>query len=183
MKVVLEFDDFNENNHLLSKLFVLKNKYPQFKCTMFAIPDHCPEEFIKGLPDWIELCFHGKSHTPLECQSWNRHDVIRYDEYSAKYQRLGFKRIFRPPYWVLSQEAYEQFMLLGWKLALHPDDKRLFHYTYTWNLKDAPDLSKEILYGHGHIQNVCGNGIEESMNRIMMLPEDTEFLFLSEILR
>jgi hypothetical protein len=52
---------------------------------------------------------------------------------------------------------------------------------FTWNLKDKPNLNNYILIGHGHIPNVCGNGIVESLDRIKMLPKNTRFKFLREL--
>lgn len=181
-KACIEFDDFGKDNHHLEILRGLKEIYPGFRCTMFAIPGDCSAEFIASLPPWIELAIHGNKHSPQECALWKKSDVDKLlSEYPAPV--LGsFIPLFRPPYWLLSDEAHQYLLEKGYKMALHPDDHRVSHYTYNWNLKDSPDLSLPLLKGHGHVQDVCGNGIEESLHNLCQLPLDTQFLFVSEVL-
>lgn len=177
MKVCLEFDDFGIDNHRLDLLWQLREYYDDFKVTMFAIPAHCPDDWVATLPDWIELCYHGQDHRPRECEHWTKDTAL---SYSMNATKPRFKRIFRAPYWLLSDAAYDELKRTGFKLCLHPDDKRESDYTYDWNGKDVPDLNKEQLKGHFHVQDVCHNGLEESFGRIRMLPKDTKFYFVSE---
>jgi len=71
---------------------------------------------------------------------------------------------------------YNKLTKLEYKIMLHPDDPRE-GIKFNWNIKDSP-LDLPILYGHGHIQDVCQNGLAESFQNIIKLPKDTEFKFL-----
>jgi hypothetical protein len=182
MKVCLEFDDLGIDNHRLDLLQTLKEHFPNFKVTMFAIPAHCPDDWTATLPDWIELAFHGDTHSHREFENYS---LKQTNEYVKKYaDKQRFKKIFRAPYWLLSDSAYATLRFFDWKLCLHPEDPRKSDYTYTWNLKDnLPTTTLDIMCsGHGHIQPVCGNGLEESFDRIMELPKDAEFYFVSEVI-
>jgi hypothetical protein len=185
MKVCIELDDFGKDNHRLDLLMKLKEHFPNFKVTMFAIPAQCPDDWVAKLPDWIELAFHGDTHAYRECEKWTHQEAFSFHFKYANKPR--FVNIFRPPYWLLSDQAHE-YLNMYFFLCLHPDDKRANNYTYNWNLKDDyvdasfANSDADVLCGHGHVQNVCGNGLEESFNRIMQLPKDTDFYFVSEVI-
>ena len=167
---VLDFDDFGEKNHRLDWLWQLRKAFPNFKVNLFAIPNENKGkewmDYISSI-DWIQLCVHGFYHKNNEEVSEKK-----LKELSSK----GFAKVYRAPFWQLSDTMYERLKKLGYKIMIHPEDPRI-GVKYNWSTKDSPPFMK-TLYGHGHVQNTQGNGIEESFENIMKLPEDTEFKFL-----
>lgn len=165
----LDFDDFGEQNNRLDWLWMLKKEFPNFKVNLFSIPweNRNPiwREYIKSL-NWIQLCVHGFYHKNNEDVS--QANLIAYG--------IAFSKVYRAPFWQLSDIMYNKLTKLEYKIMLHPDDPRE-GIKFNWNIKDSP-LDLPILYGHGHIQDVCQNGLAESFQNIIKLPKDTEFKFL-----
>lgn len=165
----LDFDDFGETNNRLDWLWVLKKQFPNFKVNLFTIISDYGGEFENYIEtlDWIQICHHGINHV-------NNEEVAELNLDIPK----GYNpvRIYRAPYWQLSDVMYERLTKLGYKIMLHPDDIRE-GIKYNWNIKDSPP-NLPILYGHGHIQDVCSNGLVEAFENILKLPIDTEFRFL-----
>lgn len=167
--IYLDFDDFGEKNHRLDWLWMLKEEFPKFKVNLFTIPGNCNVlflDYIKTL-DWIQLCVHGYNHANNENVSEKALEMLK---------DYGYSKIYRAPYWQLSNEMYERLKKLKYKIMLHPDDPRQ-GIKFNWNIKDSPPPLK-ILYGHGHVQNTQGNGIVESFENLMKLPKEIEFKFL-----
>lgn len=167
----LDFDDFSEKNNRLDWLWKLHDEFPYFKVNLFTIPDQFYGNFsayIRSL-NWIQVCIHGFYH------KHNEEISEKVLDWRSKELAL-FAKIYRAPYWQLSNKMYERLKKLGYKIMLHPDDPRQ-GIKYNWNIKDSP-LFLDILYGHGHIQNTQGNGIEEAFGNLMKLPKDIKFKFL-----
>ena len=166
----LDFDDLGETNHRLDWLWQLYKAFPHFKVNLFAIPNENVNikwlEYIWSI-DWVQLCVHGFYHE-------NNEDVPEIELKTMTAQR--YAKVYRAPYWQLSDIMYERLTKLGYKIMLHPDDSRV-GIKYNWNTKDSPPFLK-TLYGHGHVQNTQGNGIVESFENILKLPVNTEFRFL-----
>jgi len=166
--VFLDLDDFSEFNNRLDWLWMLKKEFSYFKVNLFTIPANFYGNFCaytKSL-DWIQICVHGYNHI-------NNEEV---SEEQLEKLKDFFVPIYRAPFWQLSDVMYERLKKLGYKIMIHPDDSRE-GIKYNWNIKDSPpDL--DILYGHGHIQDVCENGLVEAFENILKLPIDTEFQFL-----
>ena len=169
--VYLDFDDFSEQNNRLDWFWMLKNEFPHFKVNLFAIPKNnfvvSWLGYLKELK-WIQLCVHGWYHK-------NNEEVSKYDLRQI-ITHFGFAKVYRAPFWQLSDKMYNRLKKLGYKIMLHPSDSRE-GIKYNWNIKDSPPFLK-TLYGHGHIQDTQGNGLVEAFENIMKLPKETEFKFL-----
>jgi peptidoglycan/xylan/chitin deacetylase (PgdA/CDA1 family) len=166
--VYLDLDDFGETNNRLDWLWMLKKEFPNFKINLFTIPNDFHGfflEYVKSL-DWIQLCVHGNNHV-------NNEEI---SEHTLQDLARCFTPIYRAPFWQLSDTMYKRLKKLGYKIMIHPDDPRQ-GIKFNWNIKDSPP-PLDIIYGHGHIQDVCENGLVESFDNIMKLPKDTEFRFL-----
>jgi hypothetical protein len=164
----LDFDDFSEDNNRLDWLWILKQEFPNFKVNLFAIPNNCSDlflDYIKSL-DWIQLCVHGHKHINNEEINSNWLQTFKID----------YTPVYRAPYWQLSDTMYKRLKNLGYKIMLHPDDQRE-GIKFNWNIKNSPP-NLDIIFGHGHIQDVCDNGIVQSFENILKLPKDIEFKFL-----
>ena len=172
--VYLDFDDFGEANHRLDWLWQLRKTFPYFKVNLFAVPSQNVNkkwlEYIWSI-DWIQLCVHGYYHKNNEDVPENKLKVL---------PAQGYAKVYRAPFWQLSDDMYERLTKLGYKIMIHPDDSRV-GIKYNWNTKDSPPFSK-LLYGHGHIQDYPpgpkGNGLVQAVENILKLPKNTDFRFL-----
>lgn len=175
--VICEWDDFAEDNHRLDLLHELKALRPDFKCTVFAVPTRGSFKFWWSVPHWIELAMHGWEHgdPPVdggECKNWT---------YDRMNEAMGTKpgRFvwgFRAPGWQLSTAAMEALRDDNWWLADKPyNDDRRPHGLLVHRDGDGD-------HWHGHIQNVCGNGLEETFAEVMSRVRAADsFQFMSEV--
>lgn len=152
--MTFDFDDFHEHNHKLERLHELKALRPDFKCTAFAVPGLGSPGFWSDVPDWIELAVHGWMHpNPYECLRWNygRMEALLDNPIVQEFFVEGFKA----PGWQISDDCYEVLLERGWWVAdQHLEDGRRPAALRTYLYEDG--------HWHGHIQDVCGNGIEET---------------------
>jgi len=200
MKIALEFDDFSPRNSNFGILEDLKDHYEHFKVTMFTVPweirfgnqtpitqpAHAPWcEAVKKSSSWLEIALHGMTHAPMEfaeITTEESHKRIIIGEKMFTNREIELTKIFKAPQWAISPEAVKVANELGYHVV-HD------HY-YNWNLADECPFTPEqikndegIILAHGHVQRVCGNGLEEVAHKIMKLPPDIEFIFLSEALK
>ena len=196
IKIALEYDDFsprNTNFHLLEQL---REHYPEFKVTMFTVPwevrfgqqtPFTQEEFAsfvkacKLSEDWLELALHGLTHAPAEFAELSHEGATKrllIAEKMFENREMKLTKIFKAPFWLLSKEAKQAAEDRGFKVV---ED----HY-YNWNLAD--DFPQELadkgvtIIAHGHVQDVVGNGMQETFEKLMKLPPNTKWLKLSEVI-
>lgn len=103
---IVEADDFQDryDRNGLNFLFYWKTKYPDFKITLFTIPDRTSKELLELMvkhKDWIELAVHGWNHeSNFECWSW---DTQRVDALVDRLNRIGhYVKIFKAPGWMIT---------------------------------------------------------------------------------
>jgi len=174
--VIFDWDDLHETNHRLDLLGQLREANPAFRCTVFAVPGCGSDSFWESLPDWVELAVHGWVHPdPYECVNWTRQDMERLldEPVVQKHFACGFKA----PGWQISDDCYHVLLDRGWWVAdQHLEDNRRPPGLPTYFYEDGG--------WHGHIQDVCGNGIEESWGRLVETVRGCrEFRFCSEAAR
>ena len=174
--MTFDWDDFADDNHGLWKLEALKKLRPDFRCTLFAIPGKCSENFIQGLPDWIELAVHGwMHHSVYECLDWSAEYLghILDEQIIQRY----FVRGFKAPGWQISDGCYEELLRRGWWVAdQHLEDGR--------RPPDLPVYFYEDGNYHGHIQDWGSNGLEEDWATVVeAVTNATEFTFASDAAR
>jgi hypothetical protein len=176
--MIVDFDDFCIETNRLDLLFRLKDTNPKFKCTLFAIPGKGTVEFWDEVPDWCELAVHGWMHTsPMECFDWSYDRAVEMIESKPD----KFVKGFKAPGWQISSGTYLALRDNGWWVADH------------WSREDRPEgLASFVTYEesamglnpdhwHGHIPNVCGNGIEETFQALLhAVFSAEEFQFVSE---
>lgn len=174
-QIYLDFDDFSETNNRLDWLWMLKKEFPNFKVNLFTIPNDTSDKFRKYIQklDWIQLCIHGYYH--------KNNEEVDENELSTFLPIIcNYAKVYRAPFWQLSDNMYQLLKKLNYKIMLHPDDPRE-GIKYNWNIKDSPP-PLDILYGHGHIQDYPigsnGNGIAQAFDNILKLPRDINFKFL-----
>lgn len=172
--MTFDWDDFHENNHRLDLLHQLKTLNPAFKCTLFAVPGLGSPDFWASVPEWCELAVHGWLHPdPYECQNWTYERTVK----AILARPQGFTYGFKAPGWQISDATYRALLDYGWWVAdQHLEDHRRPAGLRTYFYEDGN--------WHGHIQNVCGNGLEETWGEVSELVAGTqEFLFASEAVR
>lgn len=173
--VVFDFDDFHEDNHRLDLLHELKRINPKFRCTLFAVPGRGSDEFWESVPRWCELAVHGWRHDTVdECIEW---DYLRSVE-MVIWKSPHFVNGFKAPGWQISDDTYSALEDNNWWVAdQHLEDTRRPRSLKTYFYEDGDDR------WHGHIQNVCGNGLEERWDELVeRVASATEFKFCSESL-
>jgi hypothetical protein len=206
MKLALDFDDFSPLNSNFGILESLKEHYPGFKVSMFTVAwntqgvsESTPITEAKFKPwvdavnesDWIEILIHGLLHSPLEYWKLTYIDAKKRTIVASKMfenRNIKFEKIFKAPQWQISSDAEQAVTDLGF-LVMHDG-------YYDWNLNSdqvrCPDGTMkqyleipkdQLVIGHGHVQDVCGNGLAQALPMLMKLPTDTEFIFLSEALK
>lgn len=169
-----DWDDYAENNNRLDLLTQLKEANSGFRCTVFAVPGQGSDEFWESTPDWIELAVHGWMHPhPREAENWT------YEEMDGYMSRVhpAFVHGFKAPGWQISDGSYQWLLDHDWWVAdqEYNDERR------------PKDLAVYKLHGeswHGHIQDVCGNGLEETFAQVLdLVVSAQDFLFSSEALQ
>ena len=173
--MTFDFDDAHPGHDQLHRLEELHTLRPDLRVTLFAIPGRCTPEWCESLPDWVELAVHGwNHHSVYECADWTRSDLARVLD--SNIVRDYFTQGFKAPGWQISDACYEELAERNWWVAdQHLEDGRrppmrvYFYEDGGW---------------HGHIQNVCGNGIEETWGELVKAVEGAEdFRFCSEAAR
>jgi len=170
---IIDVDDFHEDNQGMKYLKAFKNKFSNFKVNLFTIIGKCSPEFIKEIKDidWIDMIPHGWMHdTSRECEDWS-YEVSK--AYLDRIGEFGLTKGFKAPGWQISDGMYKALLEKGYWVA---------DQDYN-NFRRPKDLKCYLLDNpnklHFHIQNVCGNGLEESFNKIINL-KNNSFGFIKE---
>ncbi len=170
--MIVDFDDFHATNHRLDLFHQLRTANPLFRCTLFAIPGLGTDWFWDAVPSWCELVVHGWLHpNPRECEHWSYDEAMDH-LLSAP---VKFADGFKAPGWQISDGTYTALLDLGWWVADHPEnDDRRPQGLRTHVLGDGD-------HWHGHIQDVCGNGMEETWDELLdRVRTATSFELVSE---
>ena len=187
--MVVDFDDFHEHNHHLELLFALKETNPAFKATLFAVPALGSSKFWSLIPDWLELAVHGWEHPdPYECSEWMTDRM--FDLFcDMKSLQPPFVKGFKAPGWQISDGCFHALWDFDWWVAdQHYNDERRPHGIRV-HLLEEPDAdvvarARSCGHWHGHIQNVCGNGLQETFKDLEALVAETQtFHFVSEAVK
>jgi predicted deacetylase len=209
MKLVLDFDDFSplKEDDCLDSIYWLIDKVPNIKLSFFTIPCH-KGYFLENDPFWcqkvrelvldkkIVLGVHGYRHDFCEFGNITKGDALfnlENAEYSFREANLHFVKCFKPPNWAINQNTYDVLYKLAYTHCYtHPDFRDLADFNkdriksiiYNWNLKDDYiDNGEELILGHGHASNYCGNYIYDVKERIVEFCQKykPEFKFIHEI--
>ena len=195
IKISLDYDDFSCLNHRFDLLDKIRDRYPNFKVTMFTIPweirlspdtkgtpitssRYAPwvERVIEAQEEgWLDISIHGLTHSPREFEELKyqeaRNRIITGQKMFAN-RKVNVNNLFKSPQWLSSGGTKQAVKDLG--LTLMNDGY------YNWNLKD--DMPEGDLIAHGHVQDVMGNGMEESFFRLTKIPQDAEWVFLKDMI-
>ena len=180
--VVFNLDDFCEEimkPRFWKLIFRLKDRYPNFKVTMFTIPLRCSEE-------WLAM---------VQTYPWSdhrdRHEWMGKTDIDLPFQPYFYKG-FKAPWWRMSQETADAFNREGYLLSTcrgyhdvtgprvyrfnegHP------HIPMVWYERD------DYYTVHSHVQPMkkSKDGLPDGTihSRLMKaFPKNTPFLFISEV--
>jgi len=87
---------------------------------------------------------------------------------------LPLVKIFKAPFWQLSKYGENALKDLGYKVVKDG--------YFDWSYDQPFPTNKKKVIGHGHCQNTCGNGLEETLPNFMKIPKNIKFKFLSEMI-
>lgn len=180
--MICDFDDFSEHNHRLDLLAALHDANPAFRCTLFAIPALGTDLFWDSVPDWCELAVHGWEHPhPREAEHWT------YEQANWVLDRKPprFADGFKAPGWQVSDGTYMALQERGWWIADHWDnDPRRPEGIWAHVISRAAGAGVDPDHWHGHIGDVCGNGIAETFNAVLSRVQEAQgFSWVSESVR
>lgn len=179
--LVVDVDDFHEQNHRLDLFDRIKVALPDFKATVFAVPGLCSVPFLEELRrtrEWLDFVPHGKFHrTDDECANWTLDESKSYLDWVENTFGDVFTKGHKAPGWRSSDGLYEALIDRRWWCADHPHNngrrpKELLAYVI-----DDPERKL-----HFHVQdNVFKNGLQESLERILAVPGDASFAFIKDV--
>jgi hypothetical protein len=177
--VIVDFDDFCEDDHRLELLETLREANPLFRCTLFAIPARGSTEFWDAVPEWCELAAHGWEHPdPYESSAWTYDQAMD----SLMCTPARFVSGFKAPGWQISQGTYQAIAEAEWWVADHWDnDDRRPDGIRAHVIAPPAACGADPDHWHGHIPNVCGNGIAETFPELLQrVREAVSFEWVSE---
>jgi len=171
--IILDLDDFCEDNNGLDMLFQLRAKVPGFKVNLFTIPGRCSYPFFAAVReiDWIDMIPHGYKHPhSRECEHWTYSESREYLEYVSY---MGFTKGFKAPGWQISDGMYEALVEFNFWVA---------DQAYN-NHRRPPELRAYILDApnkvHGHIGHMGGhnaNALELIYGDLLKLRSEFKFI-------
>ena len=173
--MIFDFDDHHPGNDAMPYMERLKEINPAFKVTLFAVPGLGDDAYWDDHPDWVELAVHGWLHPdPYECVNWSKARMLE----CMMSRPSAFVKGFKAPGWQINENIYEALVEIDWWVAdQHLEDHRRPQGLRTYFYEDGDDR------WHGHVQNVCDNGIEETWEELVAKVGEAEtFLFCSEAL-
>lgn len=171
--IILDLDDFCEDNNGLDMLFQLRAKVPNFKVNLFTIPGRCAMGFLNEVRklDWIDMIPHGFVHdTSREAQNWTYEKASKYLDFA---EDLGMTKGFKAPGWMISTPTYDALLERGYWVAdqAYNNDRR------------PPELRAYILDQpwkvHGHIGHMGGhnaNALELIYGDLLKLRSEFKFI-------
>lgn len=197
MQIAVDYDDFGPLNHRFDILEQIRDRYTDFKVTMFTVPwDIRLSPKTKGTPiteprykpwvdevkkaqdeGWMEIAIHGLTHAPREFEKLTYQEAKNRVLTGQKmFENVGIETngMFKAPFWLLSEDGKKAIEDLGLKVM---EDGY-----YNFNLKDEMPLEKTLI-AHGHIQDgPSQNGIEESFFNLTKVPQDADWVHLREVI-
>jgi len=178
--VIVDFDDFTEADNRLDLLGALREANPAFRCTLFSIPALGSDEFWESVPEWCELAVHGWAHPhSREAEAWTYEQALEVlDRRPAR-----FVEGFKAPGWQVSDGTYRALLDRGWWVADHWDnDARRPEGIRAHVISREAGAGTDPEHWHGHIPNVCGNGLEERLEEVLKRVREAEsFEWVSEV--
>ena len=176
--VVFDVDDFCDQYNCLDELKQLKERYPDFKCSLFTIPAKTSKVLLEEAKSlgFIELCPHGITHEPNEEMK-----KVTGAQLADSFNKLDYKlyeRGFRPPGWFLHSGVIEACNAHKFWLAMHMRDISTYSSKCMYGYYGCGD---RFQYWHAHSHNVCGNWLKQDLpNLLVKWPTNQSFSYVSD---
>ncbi len=188
--IILDFDDYCTEHNILPNLEYLKTLLPNLKVNLFTIPGRTSNALLKRTvkKKWARMIPHGFKHkSNYECAYMSRHRAkIKLNKINSQFFEKGFKA----PGWQISVGLMEALREKGWWVGVQWKDDRMFGHPdgpfqpgvipglKYYSLNEQPNYT--VI--HGHCQEVCGNGLEQLWQKLISLPKDIDFKFISDVI-
>lgn len=208
MRTCLDFDDLHPNPEVdcLEIAEDLLQKYPSLILNFFVpanyegVPLSSNREWcwrLRTLVDAGRICLgvHGHLHSPEEFKHKSYQDAVSSiiaSESILNSVGLSYAKVFRGPHWGICGPTIDALIDLGYThLYSHQSYDQLndlyrdkikiviynFNLAHEWpNMENK--MTSDICVMHGHTHNVCGNGIQESYNKLCNILDNTDLNFL-----
>lgn len=183
---IVDSDDLCDEHDPFDLLMKVKEQFPKFKITMFAIPKKCSPGLLDKYSSlgWVELGVHGYSHEPnTEFAELSYEDVdMRVMAAQSKLLYDGeFLRLFKAPGWQISTEGLQWLKDNDWTVMdqAYNDDRRPEGLKVV-RYDDNPENKAQYNIIHTHTWNTSGNDIHEVLKN-PPFDQETEFKFISEV--
>ena len=177
----VDFDDLcDATADKLSILCKLKEKYEDFKVTLYVIPIRTSAKTIaeaKALGDWLQLAPHGWRHTRGECLSWTDEEAKEKIELARD---MGIDApIFRAPAWLIDYDTYLACNSLSYTIASH----KMFRIPNTETPEYIYNIASKIYRGvHGHLTPVQNNQIDKMLDfGSLSFKSDAKFVWPQDV--
>jgi len=171
--IIVDLDDFCEDNNALDMLFQLRAAVPNFKVNLFTIPGRCTMEFLNEVRklDWIDMIPHGYKHPhSRECQHWTYQQSIEYLDWV---EQFGLTHGYKSPGWQTSDGLFQALAERGYWVAdqaynneRRPPELRAYILDQPWKI-------------HGHIGHMGGhnaNALELIYGDLLKLRSEFKFI-------
>jgi hypothetical protein len=168
--IVFDLDDFHETQNHLPLLRELHETIPGFKVNLFTVLGRCSRdwlEHLKGLAEWADIIPHGWMHEDnYECAEWTKDESLAYLD---KIEPWGFTHGWKSPGWQTSQGLYQALKERGYWVAENHSSKGKVPKGVKMYLLDGSSI-------HGHISNVCNNGLVEKWDEYKSMQGSFKFI-------
>jgi hypothetical protein len=173
---LIDLDDFCEINTDWELIENLKEKIPNLKLNLFAIPGQCSMTFLDDMReyDWIRLYPHGYMHsTSREFENWG---YKRFNFYLGQLERGEWPKLWKSPGWQSSQDVLQCLADREWAIADQEYNNQRRPENLRAYLLDAPYK----IHGHiGHWGAKNENSLEFIFDQIASL--EGEFGFIDDL--
>lgn len=199
MKVCLDLHDFSVVNNRLDLLMKLKERYSDFKVSLFTIPvDKRMDwgaylvrgDFLRAIRenlDWIQLIPHGYSHSGSEMRNCDygtmKLKIMPAIQEAFEKDGLLFEKGFCAPHWKWSNGVVMALDEAGWWGAVDKKQpnmqstKRFYRYSHTIDEL----LIGKVLKMHGHVYGTR-NDLGRCLDNLFTIPLSVEWCFVTEFL-
>jgi hypothetical protein len=198
-RVILDLDDFCEENSQLILLDELKEEIPQLRVTLFTIPGLTSSAWLADCArrrPWMRFVPHGyMHHTARECQHWAAKETMHYLRWLRTQLKPSslpwidcskttgvYEHGFKAPGWQISDDTFVILEALGFWIADqdYNRDRRPPGLRY-YELAEA-STQPHTFPIHGHIGHLGGHNANELE---LILPEirrhkDADFQFVQD---
>jgi hypothetical protein len=205
--ITLDIHDWSILHNRFDLLMTLKEHYPDMKLSLFTIPfDYAFEmgdlrvvkdEAIRKInanKDWLEFIPHGITHFPREFEKADKEVMTVFcNNIIPEMVKSGLPedRIvkgFCAPMWLWNQDVIDVLNSNGWWGAVDRNQPFMLktdrYYTYTHSIDEPFWLSnQEVINLHGHISPPSPNGLEDCVLKLLKMPVDAEWKFVSEYVK